>query len=132
NRCHCLNHFQTSFPARTTKRLWPCTVKKIQRPPARWGHSEVLPQHTVQKRDDKARISTGKHATIDLPRNSCPHFRRVRVALSSLSDAEVGRIGVVAADGSKSSKQPSGMVVWGRWGFGGQIRFAGRRVARLS
>jgi hypothetical protein len=73
-----------------------------------------------------------KRATIDSPRNSCPHFRRVRVALSSLSDAEVGRIGVVAAGGSKSSKQPGGMVVWGRWGFGGQIRFAGRRVARLS
>src|SRR5215470_993767 len=31
-----------------------------------------------------------KRATIDSPRNSCPHFRRVRVALSSLSDAEVG------------------------------------------
>jgi hypothetical protein len=73
-----------------------------------------------------------KRATIDSPRNSCPHFRRVRVALWSLSDAEVGRIGVVAAGGSKSSKQPGGMVVWGRWGFGGQIRFAGRRVVRLS
>src|SRR5689334_16567562 len=57
-----------------------------------WGRTEVLPQHTLRKRDSKARISTGKRATIDSPRNSCPHFRRVRVALSSLSDAEVGRV----------------------------------------
>src|SRR5438094_708476 len=111
---------------RRTKRLRPCTVKKIQSPPTRSGRSEVLPQHTVRKRDRKARISTGSVATIDSPRGGSPHFRRLRVALSSPSDAEVGCIGVVGCALAAFLGSAAG---WngnlGRWGFGGQIRFSG-------
>jgi hypothetical protein len=61
-------------------------------------------------------------ATIDSPPERSPHFRRVRVAISSRFDVEVGR---VARNGR--SRLVMGRLAcrngsWGEWGFGGQVR----------
>jgi hypothetical protein len=86
-------------PARRRERPQPCTVKKIQLSESKIRPSDDLMQQIVRKRDsgavDRANwpvIRRGAQTRIDSPPWRSPHFRRDRVAVSSCSGAEVGRI----------------------------------------
>ena len=83
-------------------------------------------QHHVRKRDTDSGANPANprkpRATIDSPPIWHPHFRRVQVAISSLSDAEVGCIGRIGCSRPNIGHAAGGMVNWGGWGFDGQIR----------
>ena len=61
-------------------------------------------------------------ATIDSPLERSPHFRRVRVAISSRFDVEVGCIEQWCRKCLRLRHSAGGNGNWGVWGFDGQIR----------
>src|SRR5262245_33273499 len=104
-----------------TKRLQPCTVKKIQRLRVRSADTEVLTQHTVRERDrtvrNVIRSSTGSAATVDLLCiRSAPALPISAVfGLRYRHDPmrTWGASGIEAARSPFWGKQSGGMVVWG-------------------
>ena len=100
--------------------------------------TEVLAQHSVRKRHsgdaekspDSAEAKCA--ATIDSPRSGLSPFPpRSGCVIVIIRCGGGPHPALLAARDPNSGKRPGGMVVWGEWGFGGQIRFSGRRAARL-
>ena len=120
---------------RWRERLGPCTVKKIQSAAWRSGRTEVLVQHNAEARQGLAGMSPviqrGRrqrliHHSVALPISAAFGLRYRHHPMRRWAHPAL-----LAARDPNSGKRPGGMVVWGEWGFGGQIRFSGRRAARL-
>src|SRR5262249_48675412 len=99
HRSHCLEHCKLPLrapSARAENGDGLAQSKTIRDASAQCGKTEDSRQQVFQMGAVKRLVSPANpretRVTIGSPRKASPHFRRVPVAISSLDDAEVGRI----------------------------------------